>query len=123
MLSAQQVSTLLILIAAITGNYPKKFRQVTGQKDTIHNIFLSNYPVEIVSTFCADSAHWRFYNNKRLIKHALFIPRVNSNVLAKQIYSLVNSHFWIDERLFCKKKSFFLISGAKADSRYKRIAL
>ena len=28
------------------------FRQVTGQKDTIHNnIFLSNYPVEIVSTF------------------------------------------------------------------------
>ena len=52
-------------------------------------IFLSNYPVEIVSTFCADSAHWRFYN-KRLIKHALFIPRVNSKVLAKQISSLVN---------------------------------
>ena len=65
--------------------------QVTGQKDTIHNIFLSKYPVEIVSTFCADSAHWRFYNNKRLIKHALFIPTVNSNVLAKQISSLVNS--------------------------------
>ena len=36
------------------------------------------------------TAHWRFYNNKRLIKHALFIPRVNSNVLALQI-SLVNS--------------------------------
>ena len=68
------------------------YRQVTGQKDTIHNIFLSNYPVEIVSTFCADSAHWRFYYNKRLIKHALFIPRVNSNVLAKQISNLlVNS--------------------------------
>ena len=68
------------------------FRQVTGQKDTIHNSFLSNYTMEIVSTFCADSAHWRFYNNKRLIKHALFIPRVNSNVLAKQISSLlVNS--------------------------------
>ena len=68
------------------------FRSVsTGQKDTIHNIFLSNYPVEIVSTFCADSAHLPFYN-KRLIKHALFIPRVNSNVLTKQISSLlVNS--------------------------------
>ena len=87
------MSTLLILIAAITENYPEQtFRQVTGQKDTIHNIFLSNYPVEIMSTFCADSAHWCFYNNKRLIKHALFIPRANSSVLAKQICSLVNSN-------------------------------
>ena len=67
------------------------FRQVTGQKDTIHNIFLSNYPVEIVSTFNADSAYWRFYNKKRLIKNTLFISRVNSNVLAKQIRSLANS--------------------------------
>ena len=48
--------------------------------------------VEIVSTFCADSVRWRFYSSKRLIKHALFIRRVNSNVLAKQISSLlVNS--------------------------------
>ena len=64
-----------------------------GQKDTMHNnIFLSNYPEEIVSTFCADSAHWRFYINKILMKLALFISRVNSNVLAKQICSLVNSN-------------------------------
>ena len=87
------INFILILIDCY--NYRKlsrqKFRQVTGQKDTIHNIFLSNYPVKIVSTFCADSVHWRYYN-KRLIKHALFIPRVNSNVLAKQISSLlVNS--------------------------------
>ena len=82
------MSTLLILIVAVTGNYPDKFRQVTGQKDTKHNnIFLSNYPVEIVSIFCADSAHWCFYNKKRLIKHAFYIPRVNSNVLAKQVCS------------------------------------
>ena len=67
------------------------FRQVTGQKDTIHNFFLSNYPVEIVSTFCADSAYWRFYNKKRLIKNTLFIPRVNSNVLAKQTSIIANS--------------------------------
>ena len=67
------------------------FRQVTGQKDTIHNnIFLSNYLVEIASIFCAGSAHWHFYINKRLIKLALFIPRLNGNVLAKQICSLVN---------------------------------
>ena len=83
------------------------FRQVTGQKDTIH-IFLSNYPVEIVSTFCADSAHWRFYN-KRLIKHALFIPRLNSNVLAKQICSLVTT-IWIDERFL--SIFFFLNFGS-----------
>ena len=91
------------------------FRQVTGQKYTIHNIFLSNYPMEIVSTFCADSAHWRFYMNKRLIKHALFIPRLNSNVLAKQICSLVNSHLdrW---EIF---SIFFFNFGAKADSPYK----
>ena len=72
--------------------HKEKEQRNIQQKDTIHNIFLSNYPVEIVSTFCADSAHWRFYNNKRLIKHTLFIPSVNSNVLAKQISSLlVNS--------------------------------
>ena len=69
-------------------------RHSTGQKDTIHNIFLSNYPVEIVSTFCADPAHWRIYNNKRLIKHALFIPRVNSNVLAKQIRAIPGKNTW-----------------------------
>ena len=86
------------------------FRQETGQKDTIHNIFLSNYPVENVSTFCADSAHWQFYN-KRLMKHALFIPRGKSNVLAKQISSLVNSRLerWGKKNL-----------GAKADPHYKR---
>ena len=102
---------------------------MTGQKDTIHNIFLSNYPVKIVSTFCADSAHWRFYNKKRLIKNLLFISRVNSNVLAKQISSSVNS-FLEDEKKSKKKKKkkkifffffFFLkILGAKADPRYKR---
>ena len=79
------------------------FRQVTGQKDTIHNIFLSNYPVE---TFCADSAHWCFYNKKRLIKNTLFISRVNSNVLAKQISSLVTA-VWKDEKKILKKKNFF----------------
>ena len=74
---------ILILINCYncTGNYP----------DERLDIFMSNYPVEIVSTFCADSAHWRFYNKKRLIKNTLFISRVNSNVLAKQISSLVNS--------------------------------
>ena len=106
------------------------FRQVTGQKDTIHNMFLSNYPVEIVSTFCADSAHWRFYNKKRLIKYTLFISRVNSNVLAKQISSLVNIRLERLKKKILKKKKkifffffffFFLkILGAKADPRYKR---
>ena len=67
------VNFILILIATITGNYPdKRLDEVTEQKDTIHNIFLSNYHVEILSTFCADSAHWRFYNNKRLSMHCLF---------------------------------------------------
>ena len=120
------VNFILILINCY--NYRKlarqTFRPVTGQKDTMHNFFLSNYPVEIVSTFCADSAHWRFYNNKRLIKHALFIPRVNSNVLAKQITcsSLVNSRLerWKKNLKNNNIYIFFLILGAKADPRYKR---
>ena len=77
---------LILLILINCYNYRKlsrqKFRQVIGQKDTIHNIFLSNYPVEIVSTFCPDSVYWRFYNNNL---------RVNSNVLAKQISSLLEN--------------------------------
>ena len=97
------------------------FRQVTGQKDTKHNnIFLSNSPVEILLTFSADSAHLRFYN-KRLIKHTLFIPRVNNNVLAKQIGSLVNS--CLERRRKNLKKFFYFfikLLGAKADPRYKR---
>ena len=75
-----------------------------------------------MSTFCADSAHWHFYNNKRLMKHALFIPRVNSNVLAKQISSLLEKKRL--ERRKNKSKNFFffffLNLGAKADLRYKR---
>ena len=69
---------------------------MTGQKDTIHNNFLSNYPVEIVSIFCADSAHWRFYNKKK----------------KKKIEKKKNFFFFF---------FFFEISGAKADPRYKRI--
>ena len=75
------MSTLLILIATITGNYSDKCLD----KDTIqNNIFLSNYPVEIVSTIlCRLCSLAFFYNNKRLIRHALFIPRVN-NVMFSQ---------------------------------------
>ena len=48
---------------------------VTTFSAIVYNyILLLEYPVEIVSTFLADSAHWRFYNNKRvIIQHALFI--------------------------------------------------
>ena len=77
-----------------------------------------------MSTFCADSAHWRFYNKKRLIKNTLFISRVNSNVLAKQISSLVNSLLEDEKKNLKKKKKKkkknFKILGAKADLRYKR---
>ena len=75
-----------------------------------------------MSTFCADSAHWHFYN-KRLIKHVLFIPRVNSNVLAKQTSCLlVNGRLERRKKNLKKKKKkkyFFLNLGAKADPRYK----
>ena len=57
-----------------------------------------------MSTFCADSAHWRFYNKKRLVKNTLFISRVNSNVLAKQISTLVNSLLEDEKNLKKKKK-------------------
>ena len=100
---------------------------MTGQKDTIHNILLSNYPVENVSTFCADFAHWLgFYNNnKRLIKHALFIPRVNSfgntNWFCKQPFEKMKKK---SKKKKKKKKKFFFFFffflGAKADPGYKR---
>ena len=71
-----------------------------------------------MSTFCADSAHWHFYNNKRLIKHALFIPRVHSNVLAKQISSLLlNSRLERWKKKKKKKNIFFFNLGATAHSR------
>ena len=60
-------------------NYEKLFRQVTGQKDTIHNnIFLSNYLVEILSTFFVKTLLTGVFTTRNLIRHALFIPRVNS---------------------------------------------
>ena len=61
-----------------------------AERYNTQHLFVKLPSGNIVSTFCADSAHWCFYN-KRLIKHALFIPRVNSYVLAIQIRSLVNS--------------------------------
>ena len=65
------------------------FKQVTGQKDTIHNIFLSNYPVETVSTFSANSAHWRF-----LIKHALIDPFPIIGIYLYHVISADQSNNW-----------------------------
>ena len=74
-----------------------------------------------MSTFCADSAHWHFYN-KRLIKHALFITRVNSNVFAKQISNLLVTKKNLKNKIFnfFFFLIFFLNLGANADPRYKR---
>ena len=68
------MSTLLILIAAITGNYPDSDR---AERYNTQYLFIK-LPSGNLSTFGADCTHWHFYNNKRLIKHALLIPSGNS---------------------------------------------
>ena len=66
------MSTLLILIAAITGNYSDKGQGRKIEYTTISFGQITQW--KSGQPFCADSAHWRIYNNKRLIRHALFIP-------------------------------------------------
>ena len=94
MVQRRLVYMYLLNVPSVSSRYVNKIKRNVSFREMTRLIARNSYPVvEIMSTFCADSAHWRFYNNKRLVKHALFIPRVNSNVLAKQISSLVNSHF------------------------------
>ena len=62
---------------------------MTGQKDTIHNNILCHITQwKLCQPFELPLLSGVFNNNKRLIKYALFVPLVNSNVLAKRIFSL-----------------------------------
>ena len=59
--------------------FRQKFRQVTGQQIQYTTISFCQFTQwKLCQPFCADSAHWRFYNNKSLVRHAILIPQVDS---------------------------------------------